>query len=84
MGKSLDLHSLSNIRKNNINRLILAHININSKRKKFDQLVDGVKGKVDVLMISETKIDNSFPTMQLLIEKYCVFRLDRNEYEGGI
>ena len=83
-GKFSDLHSLSNIRKNNINRLILAHININSIRKKLDQLVDGIKGKVDVLMISETKTDNSFPAMQLLIEKICVFRLDRNEYGDGI
>ena len=83
-GKFSDLHSLSNIRKNNINRLILAHININSIRKKLDQLVDGIKGKVDVLMISETKTDNSFPAMQLLIEKNCVFRLDRNEYGDGI
>ena len=83
VGKSVDLHSLSNIRKNNIN-LILAHININSIRNKFDQLVDYVKEKFDVLMISETKIDDSFPTMPFHIEGYCVFRLDRNEYGGGI
>ena len=78
-GKSLDLHSLSNIRKNYINRLILAHININSIRNKFDQLLDGVKRKVDVLMVSETKIDDSFPTMQFHIEGYCVFRLENME-----
>ena len=35
-------------------------------------------------MISETKIDNSFPTMQFHIEGYCIYRLDRNEYRGGI
>ena len=84
VGKSLDLHGLSNIHKNNIKRLILTNININSIRNKFDQLVDGVKGKVDVLMISETKIDNSFPTMQFHIEGYCAFRLDRNKYGGGV
>ena len=33
-------------------------------------------------MISETKIDNSFPTMQFRIEGYCIYRLDRNEYAG--
>ena len=84
VGMSLDLHSLSNIRKNNINRPILAHIIINSIRNKFDQLVDGVKGNVDIFMISETKIDDSFPTMQFHIEGYFVFRLDRSEYGGGI
>ena len=35
-------------------------------------------------MISETKLDNSFPTMQLYIEGYYIYRLDRNEYGGGI
>ena len=49
-----------------------------------DQLVYGVKGKADVLMITETKLDDSFPTMQFNIEGYHTFRLDRNEYGGGI
>ena len=84
VGKSLDLNSLSNIRKNNINHPIPAHIDISSIRNKFDQLVDDVKGKVDVFMISETKIDDSFPTMEFHIEGYCVFRSERSEYGGGI
>ena len=75
---------LNNLRRRSIGHLILAHININSIRYKFDQLVYGVKGKVDVLMITETKLDDSFPTMQFNIEGYHTFRLDRNEYGGGI
>ena len=35
-------------------------------------------------MIIETKLDDSFPTMQLNIEGYCSFKLDRNEYDGVI
>ena len=35
-------------------------------------------------MILETKTDNSFPTMQFLIEGYRIYRLDRNKYGGGI
>ena len=35
-------------------------------------------------MISETKIDNSFPTMQFHIEGYCIYSLDRNEHGCGI
>ena len=35
-------------------------------------------------MISETKIGDSFPTMQFHIEGYFFFRLDRSEYGGGI
>ena len=75
---------LNNLRRRNIGRLILAHSNINSIRYKFDQLVYGVKGKADVLMITETKFDDSFPTMQFNIEGYHTFRLNRSEYGGGI
>ena len=35
-------------------------------------------------MITETKLNDSFPTMQFNIEGYCTFRLDRNKYRGGI
>ena len=76
---------LSSLRKKNLNRLILAHLNINSIRNKFDQLVNGIKGNIDVLMISETKLDDSFPSMQFLIEGYGPpYRLDRNSHGGGI
>ena len=59
---------LSKLRKENIGRLILVHVKINSIRYKFDQLVYGVKGKVDVLIITKTKLDDSFPIMQVTIE----------------
>ena len=72
-GICFGLH-LNNLRRRNIGRLILAHININSIRYKFYQLVYGVKGKVDVLMITETKLDDSFPTMQFNTEGYHTFR----------
>ena len=76
---------LSSLRKKTLNRLILAHLNINSIRNKFDQLVNGIKGNTDVLMISKTKLDDSFPSMQFLIEG-CgpPYRLDRNSHGGGI
>ena len=35
-------------------------------------------------MITETKLDDSFPTTQFKIEEYHTFRLDQNEYGGGI
>ena len=40
----------------NVNRIIIAQININSIRDRSDALVSGIKGNVDILMISETKI----------------------------
>ena len=37
-----------------------------------------------MLMISETKLDESFPSMQLNIDGYNYFRSDRNAKGGGI
>ena len=54
---------LSSLQKKNLNHLILAYLNINSIRNKYDQLVNGIKGNIDVLMISATKLDDSFTSM---------------------
>ena len=53
--------SLRDIRIKNLNRTVFAHLNINSLRNKFDLLTDLIMGNVDVLVTSETKLDNSFP-----------------------
>ena len=37
-----------------------------------------------LLLISETKIDSSFPNAQFQIEGYTTYRLDRNANGGGI
>ena len=60
--------NLYNLRKNNINRVIFEHININSIRNKFDLLMNGVKNSVDILVISETKLDESFPPSQFQLD----------------
>ena len=44
----------------NANQLILAQLNINSLRNKFDALTLLIKDKVDILVITETNLDNSF------------------------
>ena len=59
---------LKSIRIRNLNKIVIGHLNINSLRNKFDFLVTQVKGYIDILMISETKLDESFPTGQFLID----------------
>ena len=77
--------NLNAIRKRNINRLIIGQLNINSLRKKFGSLVQQVTGNTDILMISETKLDNSFPVSKYLIDGYAPpFRLDCDNNGGGI
>ena len=80
-----DLTKLKNIRLSNVNRLIVAQLNINSLRNKFHTLIDIVSGKVDILVLTETKLDETFPKNQFLIEGFAVpFPLDRNDHGGGV
>ena len=59
-----------NIRNSSFNKLTFGHLNINSLRNKFDQLSELVKGFVDILLISESKLDDSFPEGQFIIDGY--------------
>ena len=64
----------------NVNKLIIAHLNINSLRNKFEFPISLIKDNIDVLMISETKLDESFPTSQFMINGFSApFRLARND-----
>ena len=68
---------LKALRLKNFNKLILAHLNINSLRNKFEFLISLIKDNTDFLMISETKLDQSFPTNQFMINGFSApFRLD--------
>ena len=65
--------------------MICAQLNLNSIRKKFDSLVDIIKNNIDILMISETKLDPSFPTGHFHIHGFSKpYRFDRNGNGGGI
>ena len=60
-------------------------MNINSIRNKFELLKYQITGNTDILMISETKIDDTFPHSQFFIEGFSTpYRLDRDSNSGGI
>ena len=60
-GKQISGSNLKAIRIGNINKLIIGQLNINSQRNKFYCLVHQITGNVDILMVSQTKLDNTFP-----------------------
>ena len=63
--------------------MFIGHLNMNSFRNKFEALKSLIQGKVDIFVISETKLDESFPRSQFTINGFSTpFRLDRND-EGG-
>ena len=58
---------------------------INSIRNKFESLVRFVSNNLDILKVSEKKIDDTFPESQFLIEGFSKpFRLDRTAKGGRI
>ena len=70
---------MKNFRLKNPKQITLGHLNINSIPNKFDGFMDLVKGKLDILLISETKIDHSFPDAQFCCEGFTKpHRKDRN------
>ena len=61
---------LKNTRFKNPNRLIIAQLNINPLRNKFDSLARTLHNNLDILLVSEIKIDSPFPIAQFKIEGY--------------
>ena len=87
---TLNYESISNpfekfekTRLQNQNRLIIAQLNIISLCKRFDSLVRMLHYSLDMLLISESKIDSSFHTAQFQKKGYTTYKLDRNA-NGGV
>ena len=66
-------------------QLLLGHLNINSVRNKFEALAYIIDNNIDLLLISETKLDDSFPTAQFQMNGFSVpYGYDRNRKGGGL
>ena len=57
---------------------IIGHLNINSIRNKFSGFKDLVLKETDICLLSETKIDDSFPNSQFFAEGYRMLRKDQD------
>ena len=76
---------LKNIRIENLKNVIIGQLNINSLRNKIHGLAEFMRGNLDILVLTETKLDHTFPTKQFLIPGYRTpFRADRNKDGGGV
>ena len=76
---------LDKLKLKNVNRLVIGHLNINSLSRKFDQLKTIIGKNIDILVITETKIDSSFPNSQFKIEGFSMpYRFDRNRFGGDV
>ena len=73
------------IRAENFNHIIVETLNISSISPKFDEFKLMVSGYFDAIIITETKLDDSFPKAQFCIDGFSIpYRLDRNRNEAGL
>ena len=78
-----DNEQLENKRKN-CDDILLCHLNINSIQNNLEELVAMIrKLKAQIIFISETKIDSTYPDNQFTIPGYTLYRNDRKK-GGGI
>ena len=71
-------------RLNHPKNVIIGHLNINSIRNKFSGLKDLVLKETDICLLTEAKINYSFPNSQVFAEGYRMYQKDRNKNGGGL
>ena len=54
------LYTIKNLRLSNVNRVVIGNLDINSLPNKFNQQIELVLKYVHILVLTETKLDNSF------------------------
>lgn len=85
LNQSMVQDPLQTARQKNGNDLLLCHININSIHNKFEELKNIItKSRVQIMAVSETKIDGSYQDSQFLIPGYYLHRNDRKKGGGGV
>ena len=69
---------LKQFRVKNMGGLLFGHLNVNSIRNKFEAIKLLFEGIFDIIIISETKLDNTFLAEQFYIDGYNIpVRLDK-------
>ena len=77
--------TLLKIKFDNPNKIIIGHLNINSMRSKIEFLKEIIGNNIYILLVSETKLNDTFPICQLLTDGYQIpIRVDRNDHGGGL
>ena len=86
--KIFDIKYAKSQRNKNKDNPFIAYLNINSLRNKIHDLRTMIYDIApEVLTISETKLDDTFPDAQFIIDGYINpgnLRRDRNKYGGGL
>ena len=68
----------------NPKNVTIGHLNVNSIRNKIFAVEELIKNNIDICLLTETKIDDTFPNQQFNISNYRIMRKDRNKNGGGL
>ena len=74
--------STKSIKAKHPKNLFFVYLNVNSIRNKCASIQELIKRPFDIFLISEIKIDDSFPNAQFEIEGYESFTKDRDAFGG--
>ena len=64
------LSELSKLRLHNVNRVLIGNLNINSIKNKSDHLKGTALKCIDILNLTETKLDETFPISQFVMDGF--------------
>ena len=64
------MNALHEIRIQNVNRLIIGDLIVNTLRNKFEILEEIIKNKTDIFLISKIKLDSSFLSVKFRIKSH--------------
>ena len=80
------ISKIKEIRIGNANKVIIGNLNINSiRRNKFEQLKETLLKYINILVVTETKLDETFLGSLFLTDGFFKpYRLDRNKIGCGI
>ena len=67
------LNGLHEQRLNHPKNVVIGHLNINSVRNKFSGVKNFVLKETNICLLTETKIDDSFPNSKFFAESYRMF-----------
>ena len=76
--------NLRNMKRKRPKNVFLGHLNINSIKNKFESVWELIKDTFDIFLLSESKLDSSFPDDQLSIPGYRIVKKDRDSNGGGL
>ena len=80
---SNDLANIKNQRLSDPRTVIIGHLNINSFRNKYEIFAEFIEN-FNIFLISESKLDDTFPSEEFRISGFKIFRYDCNRYWGGL